>query len=49
VGDATDVGAVEDSSTAKKKPSSIERIQRLERLERERLEEKERRRSGAAR
>lgn len=43
MGDATDVGAVEDSSTAKKKPSSIERIQRLERLEQERLEEKERR------
>ena len=37
------MGAVEDSSTAKKKPSSIERIQRLERLEQERLEEKERR------
>jgi voltage-gated potassium channel len=31
-----------DASTAKKKPSSIERIQRLEKLEQERLDEKER-------
>ena len=31
-----------DSTAAKKKPSSIDRIQRLERLEQERLEEKER-------
>jgi voltage-gated potassium channel len=31
-----------DSTGAKKKPSSIDRIQRLERLEQERLEEKER-------
>ena len=30
------------AATAKKKPSSIERIQRLEKLEQERLEEKER-------
>ena len=40
--EATDEGAVGDSSSANKKPSSIERIQRLEQLERERLEEKER-------
>jgi voltage-gated potassium channel len=31
-----------DASTAKKKPSSIERIQRLEKLEQERLDEEER-------
>jgi voltage-gated potassium channel len=42
VGDSTDVSTVPASDTAKKKPSSIERIQRLEKLERERLEEKER-------
>ena len=42
MGDSTDVRTVPDSSTAKKKPSSIDRIQRLEKLELERLEEKER-------
>ena len=42
MGDSTDTTVVPGSSTAKKKPSSIERIQRLERLEEERLEEKER-------
>jgi len=42
VGDSADVRTVRESSTAIKKPSSIERIQRLEKLELERLEEKER-------
>jgi len=42
VGNSTDVRTLPGSSTAKSKPSSIERIQRLEKLERERLEEQER-------